>query len=81
MNRDTLYSFALVDLSAGADLTLPDAEGRYMSAMVINQDHYINHVYHDAGTHHLTEEEFGSPYVGIGVRILVDPTDPDDVAR
>lgn len=81
MNRDTLYSFAAVDISQGADLTLPDAGDRYLSAMVINQDHFINRVFHDAGTYHLTEEEFGSPYVGIGVRILVDPTDPDDVAQ
>ncbi len=25
MNRDTLYSFAVVDVSAGATLTIPDA--------------------------------------------------------
>jgi hypothetical protein len=80
MNRDTLYSFVLADVSEGATLTLPAADGRYLSAMVINQDHYINRVFHDAGTYHLTAEEFGSPYVGIGVRILVDPANPDDVA-
>jgi hypothetical protein len=27
MNRDTLYSFAIVDISAGATLTVPDASG------------------------------------------------------
>ena len=32
MNRDTLYSFAVVDLAGGATLTLPDAGGRYLSA-------------------------------------------------
>lgn len=80
MNRDTLYSFVVADLSQGADLTVPEANGRYLSVMVINQDHYINQVFHDAGTYHLTAEEFGSPYVGIGVRMLVDPNDPDDVA-
>jgi hypothetical protein len=79
MNRDTLYSFVVADISQGADLTLPEADGRYLSAMVINQHHYINQVFHAAGTYHLTAEEFGSPYVGIGVRILVDPNDPDDV--
>jgi hypothetical protein len=80
MNRDTLYSFVVADLSQGADLTLPEADGRYLSAMVINQDHYINQVFHDAGTYRLTAAAFGSPYVGIGVRILVDPNNPDDVA-
>ena len=43
-NRDTLYSGALVDISQGATLTLPDAGDRYLSAMVVNNDHYINEV-------------------------------------
>src|SRR5689334_1551968 len=29
MNRDTLYSFAVVDVSDGATLTMPDAGDRY----------------------------------------------------
>jgi hypothetical protein len=49
MNRDTLYSFAVVDISAGATLTVPDAGKRYLSVMIINEDHYINQVFHDAG--------------------------------
>ncbi|WP_205700316.1 DUF1254 domain-containing protein [Crenobacter intestini] len=44
MNRDTLYSFALVDISKGATLTLPEAGQRYRSVMVINEDHYINRI-------------------------------------
>jgi Protein of unknown function (DUF1254) len=31
MIRDTLYSFAVVDVSAGAKLTVPDASERYLS--------------------------------------------------
>ncbi|MGO4258542.1 DUF1214 domain-containing protein [Marmoricola sp. RAF53] len=81
MNRDTLYSFAIVDISAGAELTLPDAGDRYLSAMVVNQDHYVNRIFHTAGTHALTVEDHGTPYVMIGVRTLVDPQDPEDVAR
>ena len=41
MNRDTLYSFAIVEISAGAMLTVPEAHGRYLSVMVVNEDHYI----------------------------------------
>jgi hypothetical protein len=37
MNRDTLYSSALVDISEGATITLPDAGLRYLSVTVINQ--------------------------------------------
>ena len=49
MNRDTLYSFAIVDISAGATLTVPESGDRYVSVMVVNQDHYINRIFHDAG--------------------------------
>jgi len=80
LNRDTLYSFAVVDISAGATLTLPDAAGRYLSAMVVNQDHYIDAIFHDAGEYELTVEQFGTPYVVVAVRTLVDPADADDIA-
>lgn len=40
MNRDTLYSFAVVDLADGATVTIPEHGDRYVSVMVVNQDHY-----------------------------------------
>jgi hypothetical protein len=52
----------------------------YMSVMIVNEDHYINRVLHDAGSFELTIEEFETPYVLAAVRILVDPADPADVA-
>jgi len=36
MNRDTLYSAAVVDLADGAVLTMPDSGERYVSVMVVN---------------------------------------------
>lgn len=81
LNRDTLYSFALVDLSEGAELALPDPGERYLSAMVVNQDHYVNEILHEPGRHALSIERFDTPYVGVAVRTLVDPNDPDDVAQ
>ena len=78
MNRDTLYSFAIVDLSAGATLTVPDAGRRYLSVMAVDEDHYVNRVLHDPGRYDLSVEELGSRYVAIAVRTLVDPRDPDD---
>ncbi len=80
LNRDTLYSFAIVDLAQPVRLTLPDGGGRYLSAMVVNEDHYVNTVLHDPGEHLLTSDIAGSRYVFVAVRILVDPNDPDDVA-
>ncbi|KQM81571.1 carboxylesterase [Agromyces sp. Leaf222] len=80
MNRDTLYSFAVVDATAGATLTLPEHGDRYLSAMVVNEDHYIDAVFHDPGDYEITAERFGTPYVVVAVRTLVDPADPTDIA-
>ena len=80
MNRDTLYSFAVVDLAEPATVVLPDAGDRYMSAMVVNNDHYIDKVMHSPGTHALTQADHGTRYVAVAVRLLVDPNDPADVA-
>ncbi len=80
MNRDTLYSFAVVDISEGATLHVPDAGERYLSVMVVNEDHYINRILHDPGSHELTMEELDTPYVAIAARTLVDPLDPADLA-
>jgi len=80
MNRDTLYSMAVVDLSEGATVTIPDTGDRYASVMVVNQDHYINRIFHEPGEHALTIDELDTPWVLVGVRILVDPGNPEDVA-
>lgn len=80
MNRDTLYSSTMVDITKGATLTIPDAGDRYMSVMAVNEDHYINKVFHGAGTYELTIEEFHTPYLALAVRTLVNASDPDDIA-
>ncbi len=79
MNRDTLYSGILIDIRKGATLTIPESGGRYLVINVINEEHYINKLYHDAGDYELTMEEFHTPYVFLSARILVDSTDPDDI--
>jgi len=81
MNRDTLYSAAIVDISKGATLTMPDSGGRYMSVMVVNEDHYINKIIHEPGIHKLTMKEYDTPYVNLSVRTLVNASDPDDLKR
>ncbi len=81
MNRDTIYSSAVVDISEGATLIVPDAGDRYMSIMVVNEDHYVNKVIHGPGAHPLTVEELGTPYVALAVRTLVDASDPADIRQ
>jgi hypothetical protein len=80
MNRDTLYSFAVVDLAEGAVVTIPDSGDRYASLMVVNQDHYINRVFHSPGEHELALADYDTRYVLLAMRVLADPSDPDDVA-
>lgn len=80
LNRDTLYSFAVVDIAERAQFTIPDHGDRYLSAMVVNQDHFINATFHAPGTYELSVDDFDSPYVFLAVRILVDPADPADLA-
>lgn len=80
MNRDTLYSAAIIDVSQGATLTVPEVGGRYISVMLVNQEHFINRVIHQAGTYTLNARELGSDFVCAAARILVDPEDPADVA-
>lgn len=80
LNRDTLYSFGVIDISEGATIEIPE-HGQYMSAMAVNNDHYVNAIFHDPGVHELTMERLGTPYVLIAVRTLADPTDPDDLSQ
>ena len=81
MNRDTLYSGAVIDISKGATLTIPETGDRYLSIMVVNEDHYINKVYHHGGTYNLTMKEFHTPYVFLSARILVNSSDPEDIKK
>jgi len=80
MNRDTLYSFAIFDLAAGpATVTMPEAGKRFMSMMVVNQDHYVPAVYYDSRPHTLTQKELGTRYAFVAIRTLVDPNNPKDL--
>lgn len=80
MNRDTLYSMAVIDISEGATVTLPETGDRYISAHIVDQDHYMG-VFSGGGTYDLDREMFQTPYVVMIVRTLVDAADPGDVAR
>ena len=78
MNRDTLYSFAVVDLADGAVVTVPDAGARYLSLAVVNADHFTNRVIHEPGRHRLEMAEHGTRYVTLVGRVLADPAGPAD---
>ena len=79
LNRDTLYSVAIVDISKGASIQIPEAGDRYMSVQVVNQDGFTNKIFHGAGRHYLTVAEFDTPYVWLLVRTLVLENIPGDM--
>jgi hypothetical protein len=80
MNRDTVYSMAIVNISEGATLSLPEMGDRYVSAQIVNQHHFMNEVFSGGGDHSMTMDTFETPFVFVGVRTLVDGSDPDDLA-
>jgi len=82
-NRDTLYSMVVVDLDAGpATIALPDAGKRFRSMQAINEDHYVvGKVEYGAGSYTFDKSKVGTRYVLIGLRTLVDPSDPKDVEK
>lgn len=55
MNRDTYYSMAVVDVSEGAYITMPELpKGKYMSVEGITEDHRIQPMVYGGGTFNLT---------------------------
>jgi hypothetical protein len=80
MNRDTIYSAAIIDTSEGGTITLPPApDGRYISVHLIDNDHYDLGVFNAAGTHALPK---GVGHVAALFRVQVfDPNDAAELAR
>lgn len=81
-NRDTLYSTEVFDLDARpVTITLPDAGKRFLTMVVIDEDHDVFTVVYGAGGHTLARAKIGTRYALGAIRILVDPSDPQDVAQ
>lgn len=80
MNLDTLYSSAAVDLAAGpVTVTVPaQSDGRYVAVEVISQDHYAIDVLHE-GTKTYSQEDVGTRYAVLLLRVFVDARNPDDI--
>lgn len=79
MNRDTLYSFGVFDLTEPVTIVKPNSGGRFQSMIVINQDHSVISVDHGSGEFRLTKKKVGTRYVFVAFRTFVDPTNSDDV--
>eukprot|EP00751_Fragilariopsis_kerguelensis_P028982 CAMPEP_0170920766 /NCGR_PEP_ID=MMETSP0735-20130129/9418_1 /TAXON_ID=186038 /ORGANISM="Fragilariopsis kerguelensis, Strain L26-C5" /LENGTH=556 /DNA_ID=CAMNT_0011319787 /DNA_START=83 /DNA_END=1750 /DNA_ORIENTATION=+ len=92
-NFDTLYSFAIVDLShsdsmatlilplKSTDLNTASGGERYQSALVISEEHWNPLIAEAPGTYSLTRESVGTPYCMIGMRTQVNMNSPEDLAK
>jgi hypothetical protein len=78
MNRDTLYSSVVLDLSEPATVTIPETNGRYQSLHIINQEHY-SFAKIKPGRYELTRENVGTRYAYLIVRTFFDANDPEDI--
>jgi hypothetical protein len=77
-NFDTQYSFAILDLTEPATLTMPETGGRYQSTWMITEEHYNPIAFVKPGSYHITEENMGSKHVMIVARTQVNMTEPED---
>ena len=63
-NRDTLYSSGVFDLDAGpVTVTLPDSGKRFMSMMVIDEDHYALETVYAPGTFTVSKGDVETRYI------------------
>lgn len=79
MNRDTLYSAGVFDLSEPLTIIKPDSAGRFQSMMVVSQDHSILPVEHGAGEFTMTKDKVGTRFAIVIFRTFVDASDPQDI--
>ena len=49
VNYDTLYSWLLLDLTTPATISMPETDGRYQSAQVLNEGHWMPFVITEPG--------------------------------
>jgi len=77
-NRDTIYSWAVFDMTSPLTVELPDPGERYQSLMAVTQDHSIWTEYGPKEIV-LDRKSVGTRYVLLLVRTFLDPNDAVDV--
>lgn len=80
MNRDTNYSFAILDGGGDVAITLPETDGRYMSLHVMQHDHVTYKVFYGPGRYVLPADET-SDFFYANVRIQIDASDSEDIKK
>ena len=82
INFDTIYSWAILDLTEPATLTMPETDGRYQSAWIVSEDGYYPGAFTTPGEHQITREWIGGArYAVIVMRTQVNTRDPADLTK
>lgn len=82
INFDTIYSWAIVDLTEPATLIMPETNGRYQSAWIVSEDGYYPGAFTTPGEHKISKEWIGGArYAVIVMRTQVNVRDPADLAK
>jgi hypothetical protein len=79
MNRDTLYSIGIFDLTEPVTIVKPNSGKRYQSMMVLDQDQYVVLIAYSEGEHILTKDQVGTRYACVIIRTFIDANDPTDI--
>ena len=80
MNRDTIYSVGVFDLTTPVTIVKPASGDRFQSMQIINQNHSMPPSEHGAGEFMFTQEEMGTRYLFLLFRTFMDSNDEKDVA-
>ena len=81
MNRDTLYTMGVFDLTTPLTIIKPDTGDRFQSMQVISEDEYTPKVVYKPGKYTLTQDNVGTRYVLVLFRTLVNANDPADIIK
>lgn len=81
LNRDTLYSSGVFDLTSPLTVTLPDPKGRFQSLLLVSGEHHNQIMPYGPGTVTITKEMAGTRHVMLAFRTFFDPDNPADTAK
>ena len=76
-NNDTIYSVAIVNVSQGFTLELPDMGDRFVSVHIIDENHMSPFYLYGGETRSFTADQFETEYVVVGMRTGTDATEED----
>jgi hypothetical protein len=80
-NRDTLYSYAIFNITNPVTITMPETNGRFQSLRVVDQDNFIVLDKATPGKYTFSLDNCKTQYIHVNVRTFVDPDDTTDINK